>query len=116
MTDNFDESATGIAAEPEMGSERRDAGGTTDDLGISVTDADVETLLAAEPIDKLCQDVKGGGISLGALETAEKKHKVQKGKNKKTFTTKFCFSPIVVTFGCYVLFQIASWQGHLHQS
>ena len=83
MTDNFDESATGIAAEPEMGSERRDAGGTTDDLGISVTDADVETLLAAEPIDKLCQDVKGGGISLGALETAEKKHKVQKKAKKK---------------------------------
>jgi hypothetical protein len=38
------------------------------DGGITLLNADVDALLVAEPIDQLCQNVKSGDISLGALK------------------------------------------------
>ncbi len=74
MTDNVAETITGINGiwTRRPVSSGQDAGGTTDDGGKTLLDADVDALLVAEPIDKLCQSIKSGGISLGALKAAAK--------------------------------------------
>jgi hypothetical protein len=97
MTDNVEETTTSISAQLEMGYELeagQDAGGTNDDGGITLLDADVDHLLVAEPIGKLCQNVKSGGISLGALKAAAKRHKVPVHQSKPNLVvairTKLC--------------------------
>ena len=91
MADIFDETTTGIAAEPEIGSDQeagRDAGGTTDDGGITLNDADVDALLVDESIEKLCHNVKSGGISLGALKALAKRHKVPSTSRSKILSLR----------------------------
>ena len=43
---------------------------------LTLLDADVDAHLVAQLINKLCRNVKSGGISLGALKAAAKRHKV----------------------------------------